>query len=213
MARHLLTYLRAVFNDAVRGTTSNSRRSTTSRSILLTASAATGDLGRSQSMKTSLTDTEIVIFWRSLDQSEIAERTQLVLKLLLLHGTAPSGVRCSEVRELKLEGDRPRRRPCRCRTGERQMPPKRRTKRRPPASGAAAISGEAQSSSGAPLNLLAMRPSSSHRQDQGRHPGRIHPRTSDRAPDYKRQNEVQALLAEGSADYGEDWLGEAEHPP
>ena len=87
-----------------------------------------------------LTDTEIINFWRSLDQSEIAERPSWYSSCCYSRGSAKRGALQRGRRELKLEGDRPEVAPAGV-VRERGKPPKRRTKERPPAAGAAAISG------------------------------------------------------------------------
>jgi integrase len=106
MARHLLTYLRAVFNNAIR----NNQQIHAKYRIEINPADRVGRDGRYGTPPVDerhLDDAEIALFWRALDQSEIDERTRLILKLLLLTGQRPSEVRCCELSELKLDGKYP----------------------------------------------------------------------------------------------------------
>ena len=126
MARHLLTYLRAVFNNVIKGNPELQAK----YGLEVNPADRVGRGGRYGTQRVDeryLTDAEIVLFWRALSQSTIDERTQLVLKLLLLTGQRPSEVRCAEAGELRLDGEHPEwHLPGIVR--EKGKPPKRRTK-------------------------------------------------------------------------------------
>ena len=126
MARHLLTYLRAVFNNVIKGNPELQAK----YGLEVNPADRVGRGGRYETQRVDeryLTDAEIVLFWRALSQSAIDERTQLVLKLLLLTGQRPSEVRCAEAGELRLDGEHPEwHLPGIVR--EKGKPPKRRTK-------------------------------------------------------------------------------------
>ena len=106
MARHLLVYLRSIFNSA----TKKNMVLRDKYGIVANPADPVGRddrYGRQEVAERSLSDSEVVAFWRTLDCSGIDERTQIILKLLLLTGQRPSEVRCAETCELRFKEIRP----------------------------------------------------------------------------------------------------------
>ena len=111
MARHLLTYLRAIFNHALRGSPQLRKKyglvENPTDTVGRGRRGKPGKYGRPKVDERFLGDAEIVQFWRALEQSDVDARTKLLLKLLLLTGQRPGEVRCAEKSELRLEGQEP----------------------------------------------------------------------------------------------------------
>jgi integrase len=111
MARHLLAYLRGIFNHAVRGSPQLRKKyglvENPTDTVGRGRRGKPGKYGRPRVDERFLNDTEIVQFWRALEQSDVDTRTQLMLKLLLLTGQRPSEVRCAAKSELRLDGKEP----------------------------------------------------------------------------------------------------------
>jgi integrase len=111
MARHLLTYLRGIFNHALRGSPQLRKKyglvENPTDTVGRGRRGKPGKYGRPKVDDRFLNDAEIVQFWRALEQSDVDRRTKLVLKLLLLTGQRPSEVRRTEKSELRLEGREP----------------------------------------------------------------------------------------------------------
>jgi integrase len=111
MARHLLTYLRGIFNHALRGSPQLRKKyglvENPTDTVGRGRRGKPGKYGRPKVDDRFLNDGEIVQFWRALEQSDVDTRTKLLLKLLLLTGQRPGEVRCAEKSELRLEGQEP----------------------------------------------------------------------------------------------------------
>jgi integrase len=112
MARHLLTYLRGIFNFALRGSPQLRAKyglvENPTDTVGRGRRGKPGKYGRPKVDERFLDDTEIVHFWRALEDGHIDMRTKLLLQLLLLTGQRPSEVRCAEALEVKLAGPEPR---------------------------------------------------------------------------------------------------------
>ena len=111
MARHLLTYLRGVFNHALRGSPRLRKKygfvENPTDTVGRGRRGKPGKYGRPRVDERFLNDAEIVQFWRALEQSDVDTRTKLMLKLLLLTGQRPGEVRCTKKSELRLDGQEP----------------------------------------------------------------------------------------------------------
>jgi integrase len=111
MARHLLTYLRGIFNHALRGSPQLRKKyglvENPTDAVGRGRRGKPGKYGRPKVDERFLNDAEIVQFWCALEQSDVDIRTKLLLKLLLLTGQRPGEVRCAETSELRLEGQAP----------------------------------------------------------------------------------------------------------
>lgn len=111
MARHVLRYIKQLYNHALFDNEELRQR------YGLTANPAQnlggnrrgkpGRYGKDKTRKRFLTDAEIGEFWKGLDASDIDERTQLLLRLLLLTGVRVSELRQATISELVLDGAEP----------------------------------------------------------------------------------------------------------
>jgi integrase len=112
MARHLISYLRGIFNHALRGSPQLRQKYGLTFNPADTVGRGRrgkpGKYGRPKVDERFLDDAEIVRFWRALQSSDIDVRTKMMLQLLLLTGQRPSEVRCAEVLEVKPAGPEPR---------------------------------------------------------------------------------------------------------
>src|SRR5262249_10549899 len=108
---HLLAYLRACFNHALRGSPALREKYGLKFNPADTVGRGRrgkpGKYGRPPVDGRHLLDTEIVAFWRALQASGTDEQTKIVLKLLLFTGQRPSEVRCTCRSELSLDALEP----------------------------------------------------------------------------------------------------------
>jgi integrase len=101
MARHVLRYLKQVFNHAlIDSEAMKAKYGITTNPAVLGRSrrGKTGRYGRPKSRKRFLNDAEIIAFWKAMDASNMAPSSARMLKIALL-----TGVRASEVREAVIE--------------------------------------------------------------------------------------------------------------
>jgi integrase len=111
MARHLLTYLRAVFNYALLDSPALREKyglkANPADTVGRGRRGKPGKYGRPGIDDRHLSDAEIAAFWHAVEGSGAEEETKIVLKLLLLTGQRPSEVRCMRIAELTLVGSEP----------------------------------------------------------------------------------------------------------
>ena len=111
MARHLLVYLRGVYNHALRGSPQLRHRygltHNPADNVGRGRRGKPGKYGRPPVDDRYLSDVEIAQFWHALDQSGADPRTVLALKLLLLTGARPGEVVRADISELHLTGREP----------------------------------------------------------------------------------------------------------
>lgn len=107
-ARHLLTYVRGVFNHALLYSPELRERYGVRHNPAGTVGRAPrgreGKYGRSRPKNRALDDAEIVAFWRAIDASKADAATVAVIKLLLLTGQRLGEVRGAQIEELRLAG-------------------------------------------------------------------------------------------------------------
>ncbi len=112
MARHVLRYLKQVFNHALIDSeamrvkygiqTNPAERLGRSRR------GKTGRYGRPKARKRFLNDAEIVAFWMAMDASNMAPSSARMLKIALLTAVRASEVRKATIEELDLKATPPR---------------------------------------------------------------------------------------------------------
>jgi integrase len=111
MARHLLTYLRAVFNYALYSSPALREKyglkANPADTVGRGRRGKPGKYGRPGIDDRHLADAEIAAFWHAVERSGADEQTKIVLKLLLLTGQRPGEVRCTRIAELTLGGSEP----------------------------------------------------------------------------------------------------------
>lgn len=104
MARHLLVYLRGVFNFAlVYSPQLKAKYVLTSNPASFVGRAPRGRMGkygRSRAKERALADAEIVAVWSALDKVRIDEATRSVIRLLILTGQRLGEVRGAQIEEL-----------------------------------------------------------------------------------------------------------------
>ena len=108
MARHLLTYLRGMFNHALRGSPQLSHKYglvfNPTDTVGRGRRGRPGKYGRPVPRDRVLNDGEIVAFWHAVEASQMVPGTKVIFKLLLLTGQRLGEVRKTNIDELRLEG-------------------------------------------------------------------------------------------------------------
>jgi integrase len=108
MARHLLVYLRGVFNHALRGSPQLREKYGLKFNPADTVGRGRrgkpGKYGRPGKKERSLDDGEIAAFWSAVDRSGMEVTTKAILRLLLLTGQRLGEVRGAVIEELKVNG-------------------------------------------------------------------------------------------------------------
>ena len=111
MARHLLVYLRGVYNHALRGSPQLRHRygltHNPADNVGRGRRGKPGKYGKPPVDDRHLSDAEISLLWKALEPSEADPRTVLALKLLLLTGARPGEVVRAQISELRLMGSEP----------------------------------------------------------------------------------------------------------
>lgn len=110
-ARHLLVYLRGVFNHALIYTPRLRDKYGIAFNPASTVGRAPrgreGRYGKARPKDRALDDTEIVALWHVLDDMKVDDTTRTLIRLLLLTGQRLGEVRGARIEELLLAGDEP----------------------------------------------------------------------------------------------------------